>query len=225
MELTKTACVLIDIQKESNFGIEGTEEAVKNTKHLIEECRQKGIPVIYTRHINRADGIGLSKDEPLKEDGTPVYYSSNTENIEVFDEIAPKDGEIVIDKYRWSAFYETSLDLLLRNMGVEHIIIGGFVTDGCLMTSVFDAYFRDYQVNLVHDISGASNEGAHMSAMLTMANWVYNLRIYSTEQLVNKLNNKDYKVWKSPRPDSLQFTPETMREKFDQIINFTQEGE
>lgn len=217
LDVTKSALVLIDLQKESNFGIAGVENVIRQTKELIQMCRKQKIPIIYTRQINRDDTVGLSDEEPLKKDGTPVYYSTDTDNYKIFDEIAPEEGDIIIDKYRWSAFYATNLDLILRNLGVKHIMIGGFVTDGCLMTSVFDGYFRDYQINLVKDICGASNEGSHMAAILMMANWVYNLHIYNTDQLVKKLNNETYRVWKSPGPDSVQFTPENMREVFKQL--------
>lgn len=217
LDFKKTALVLIDLQKESNFGVEDVKGAVKNSKNLIAECRKNNIPIIYTRQINRGDKIGLSYDEPLKADDTPLYYSTNTDSYEVLDEIAPKKDDIIIDKYRWSAFYETSLDLLLRSIGVKHLIIGGFVTDGCLMTSVFDGYFRNYQINLVKDICGASNEGAHMASILIMANWVYGIHVYNTDQLINKLTNQPYTVWESPGADSLQFTPETMREVYSKL--------
>lgn len=217
LDLKKTALVLIDLQKESDFGIEGVDGAIENAQKLIEACREKNIPIIYTRQINRADKIGLSFGEPISGNGTPVYYSTNTEKFEVVDVIAPKENDVIVDKYRWSAFYETSLDLLLRSLGVKHVMIGGFVTDGCLMTSVFDGYFRDYQINLVKDICATSNEGAHMSSILIMANWVYGIHIYNTDQLVNKLNNKPYNVWESPGPDTLKFTPETMREVFKKL--------
>lgn len=217
MDKTKTALVLIDVQKESEFGIEAVDAVVSNTELLIAECRKIGIPVIYTRHINREDTIGLSNVEPLTEDGKPVFYNDGTEAVEIMDSIKPEDGDIVIDKYRWSSFYDTSLDLTLRNMGVKHLIMGGFVTDGCLMTSVFDAYFRDYQVNLVKDMCGATNEGAHMASILMMANWVYDLAIYDTSEIIKKLNGELYKSWEQPYPDQLQFTPENMRQVFEEL--------
>lgn len=217
MDLQQTALVLIDLQKESDFGIEGVPQAINNSKKLIEACRQSNIPIIYTRQINRADNIGLSYGEPLSNDGTPIYYSTNTDKFEVMDEIFPAKNDIIIDKYRWSGFYETNLDLMLKSLGVKHIIIGGFVTDGCLMTSVFDGYFRDYQINLVKDICATSNEGAHMSSILIMANWVYGLKVFNTDEIINKFNNKPYKVWESPGPDSLKFTPENMREVFNKL--------
>lgn len=214
MDKTKTALVLIDVQKESEFGIEGVDSVVSNTETLIAACRKAGIPVVYTRHINREDKIGLSNEEPLNEHGKPVFYDNGTNAVEIMDSIKPEKGDVVIDKYRWSSFYDTSLDLILKSMGVRHLIMGGFVTDGCLMTSVFDAYFRDYQVNLVKDMCGATNEGAHMASMMIMANWVYDLAIYDTSEIIRKLNGESYKSWEPSYPDQLQFTPENMREVF-----------
>ncbi|TMN21808.1 cysteine hydrolase family protein [Lentibacillus cibarius] len=217
MDIKKTALVLIDTQKESEFGIEGLEQAVNNSKNLIEACRSYNIPIIYTRHVSRADGVGLPDQEPINENGTPIYYASNTADIEVIDAIRPKEEDIVIDKHRWSGFYETSLDLMLRSLGVEHLIIGGFVTDGCLFSSVYDAYFRDYKIHLVKDICAATNEGAHMSSILILANWVYNIRIYNANEMIKKLKGEEHNVWISTAPDQLQFTPENMRAVFNQL--------
>lgn len=214
LNTNKTALVLIDMQKESEFGIEGMDAVVNNAKWLIAECRKIGIPIIYTRHINRKDTIGLSNEEPLTEDGKPMFYNNETDAVDIIDKIKPEKHDIVIDKFRWSSFYDTNLDLMLKSMGVKHLIMGGFVTDGCLMTTVYDAYFRDYQVNLVKDMCGATNEGAQMASILIMANWVYDIAIYDTSEMIKKLAGKPYKCWESSYPDQLQFTPENMRQVF-----------
>ncbi|MTI81815.1 MAG: cysteine hydrolase [Firmicutes bacterium] len=217
MDLNKTALVLIDLQKEGNYGILGIDEVIKNTKKITECCRSLNIPVIYTRQINREDAVGLSYADPLNEHGEPVYYHSGTDAIEIFDDIKPLENDIVIDKYRWSAFYETSLDLILKSLNVKHLLIGGMVTDGCLMTSVFDAYFRDYQINLIKDICAATNTGAHMSSILIMCNWVYGMRVYDADELVKKLNGKEHHVWEWTEADQLKFSPENMKEIFAKL--------
>lgn len=217
MKVHDTALVLIDLQKESNFGLENLEEVIKNTQTTIDACRKLDIPIIYTRQINRHDHVGLSKGEPITEDGSPFYYSTSKENHEIIDDITPEETDIVIDKYRWSAFYETSLDLILRSMNVKNLIIGGVVTDGCVMTTVYDAYFRDYKVHLVKDMITTSNEGAHMSSIMIMANWIYNLEVYETDELIKRLENKPYKNWVCEEADSLKFTPETMRNTFNKL--------
>ncbi|WP_153461703.1 MULTISPECIES: cysteine hydrolase family protein [Sediminibacillus] len=217
MSIEESALVLIDLQKEGNFGLERMDKAIRNTQEVIQACRENGIPIIYTRQINRADGIGLSRQEPLKEDGTPFFYASNTENIEIVEEVKPLETDIVIDKHRWSAFFDTNLDIILRSMGVKNLIVGGVVTDGCLLTSVFDAYFRDYNVHLVKDMCAASNEGAHMASLMIMANWVYNLKVYNTPKIIQQINGDGVNCWESNEVDSLQFTPENMRQQFAKL--------
>ncbi|HLR72457.1 MAG TPA: isochorismatase family cysteine hydrolase [Pseudogracilibacillus sp.] len=217
MNKQETALVLIDLQKESNFGLQQMEQVTNNTQKVIAACRALNIPIIYTRQINRNDRIALSKGEPINEDGTPFYYNSAKGKHEILDEIAPKEEDIVIDKYRWSAFFETSLDGILRSLGTKHVIVGGVVTDGCVMTTVFDAYFRDYTVHLIKDMCTTSNEGAHMSSLMIMANWIYNLEVYHTDQLINRLQGKEYNHWKCEQADSLQFTPENMRDIYKNL--------
>lgn len=217
MHHRNTALVLIDLQKESDFGLRGLNTVVANAERLLRESRARGIPVIYTRQINRADGVGLSLDEPVDEQGRPQLYCAGTGDEEIIDAIAPEAGDIIIDKQRWSAFHATNLDLTLRSLGIEHVIIGGLVTDGCLMTSVFDAYFRDYRVHLVKDMCATSNEGAHMAAILMMANWVYGIEIYDTGEVLKRLQGEPSRHWRSPGVDTMQFTPETMRQVFAEL--------
>ncbi len=217
MQTPGTALVLIDLQKEGDFGVQGLDAVVQGTSHLLACCRSLGIPVIYTRQINRSDGVGLSLDEPRDADGRPQLYASDSGDIEIIDAVAPRAGDIVIDKQRWSSFYATNLDLTLRSLGVQDLLIGGLVTDGCLMTSVFDGYFRDYRIHLIKDICATSNEGAHMAAILIMANWVYGIEIYDAAELAKRLQSEPYRSWKSPGVDTMQFTPESMREVFARL--------
>ncbi|MCI2421562.1 cysteine hydrolase [Saccharopolyspora sp. K220] len=217
MDLHKTALVLIDMQKESKYGIENVDRAVASTVALIDTCRQLGIPIVYTRHVSRVDAIGLPNNEVLDDDGKPVYYRSDSDAADVIDELAPRAEDIVVDKHRWSGFHETPLDLLLRDLGVKHLVIGGFVTDGCLMTTVFDAYARDYQVNLVKDICAATNSGSHQAAILMMANWVYDIEILDAAQAIRKLRGQPHRGWRSSAPDQLQFTANTLDEVFAKL--------
>ena len=218
MKRKKTALLLIDLQNEGGTSaVASMDEILQNSAALIEECRKQDIPILYTRHINRGDAIGLANKEPLNEDGEPLYYHDQTDAIEVSDIIKPKPHDIIIDKYRYSGFYESSLDLMLKSLGVEHLIVGGVLTDVCVLSTVMDAYYRDYRVSLVEDMCGTTTEGAHMAAVLMMANWIYDLEIYETAELCKKLNEEPYHVWTSSGPDELQFTPDNMKEVFTGI--------
>jgi nicotinamidase-related amidase len=218
LDCPKTALLLIDLQNEGGTSnVVGMDEILKNTALLIERCRDMNIPVIYTRHINRGDAIGLANNEPVNELGEPLYYHDKTEAIEIADIIKPQPQDIIIDKYRYSGFYESSLEVMLKSLGVEHLIIGGVLTDVCVLSTVMDAYYRDYQVSLVEDMCGTTTEGAHMAAVLMMANWVYDLEIYGTAELCKRINKEEYRVWQSSKPDELQFTPDNINEVFSKL--------
>ncbi|WP_246811892.1 cysteine hydrolase family protein [Oceanobacillus polygoni] len=216
--MKKTALLLIDLQKEGGTSdVVGMDGILQNTAELIRACRTMKIPVIYTRHINRSDAVGLANGEPLNEDGTPSYYNSNTDSIEIPDMIKPEATDIIIDKYRYSGFYESNLDLMLKGLGVKHLILGGVLTDVCVLATAMDAYYRDYQINIVEDMCGTTTEGAHMAAMLMMANWIYDIKIFETKQLRKKMNGENYQLWESTAPDQLQFSPENIKEVFSKL--------
>ncbi len=214
----KTAFLLVDMQNEEGTSdIARMDQILQNAKTILDKCRQLNIPVLYTRHINRADGVGLANREPVDEKGEPLYYHDQTTAIEVAEIIKPEHGDFIIDKYRYSGFYESNLDLLLKGLGIQHLIVGGVLTDVCVLSTVMDAYYRDYRVSLVEDMCGTTTEGAHMAAVLMMANWIYDLEIYQTKELYKKMNGENYDVWSSEEPDELQFSPDNMREIFSKL--------
>src|SRR5699024_5529869 len=218
MDMSKTALLLIDLQKEGGTSdVVGMEAILANAASLVDKCRQMGISVIYTRHINRGDGLGLANEEPVNDAGEPIYYHSKTSTVEIADEVAPAQQDIIIDKYRYSGVFESNLELMLKSLGVEHLIIGGVLTDVCVLSTALDAYYRDYQINLVKDICGTTTEGAHMAATLMMANWIYDLKVYDTAEMEKKLAGEKYNAWESAEPDQLQFSPDNIRSVYAKL--------
>ncbi|AOH53535.1 isochorismatase [Peribacillus muralis] len=221
MEKKKTALLLIDLQKEGGTSsVVGMNDIIENAKHLISACRHQEIPIIYTRHISRGDGIGLANKEPVNEEGEPIYYHSAKEAIEIRDEIKPQKNDIIIDKYRYSGFHESSLDLILKSLDIKHLIIGGVLTDCCVFATILDAYHRNYQVNLAKDMCGTTTLGAHMSAILMMANWIYDLKIYDSDQIGKMLSDQKHHVWEAQSPDQLQFSPDNLIEIYAKLNDF-----
>ena len=72
-------------------------------------------------------------------------------------------------------------------------------------------------MHLIKDMCTTSNEGAHMASLMIMANWIYNLEVYHADQLINRLENREYTHWKCETADSLQFNPENMREIYESL--------
>src|SRR5690625_3959450 len=109
MDQIKTALLLVDLQKEEGTSeIAGMINILDKASSLSKMCRKKGIPVIYTRHINRGDGIALANKAPVNEQGQPLYYHSNTETIEIADEVKPEQQDIIIDKYQNSRLLKSN---------------------------------------------------------------------------------------------------------------------
>jgi len=104
-----------------------------------------------------------------------------TDGIEVVDELAPKADEYVLRKRRYSAFYQTDLEIVLRNLkrdssagmnceaeAIDTLIICGTVTNICCESTARDAYYRDYKVIFGSDVCSALNKEAHDATLANM---------------------------------------------------------
>lgn len=216
--MPKAALLLVDMQKESQYGIEGVDAAVAAAASVLSDWRAAGLPVFYTRHVNRADATGLTVDEVLDAKGLPVHYRAGTPAVDIVDAIAPREHDVVVDKHRWSGFYGTSLDLMLRSLGVERLVVGGFTTDCCVLTTVFDACARDYRVSLVPDMCAATNTGSHQAAVLMMANWVYGIEILAAAEVSKKLAGSAHHSWRATAPDQRPFVAATLERSYRSVL-------
>src|SRR5699024_12295255 len=99
MDMSKTVLLLIDLQKEGGTSdVVGMEAILSHAASLADKCRQRGIPVIYTRHINRGDGVGLANEESANEAGEPMYYHSKTSTHEIAEHVAHAQEDMIIDQ-------------------------------------------------------------------------------------------------------------------------------
>lgn len=217
MDTKHAALLLIDMQNESSYGIKGLDAALENAANAISACRDQGIPVIYTRHTHRRDGLDASVEEPVNEEGAPIAYRMGSDAVEIHSAVRPKPGEPVIDKHRWSGFFATGLDLILRTMKVDTLLVGGFVTDGCVMTTIYDGFFRNYRVVLAKDMAAATTELAHAGAVVNMANWVYGLTVIRSEELCKAVRGEDYNAWRWAGPDQLLTNGDSLFDAYDRL--------
>jgi biuret amidohydrolase len=157
-----TALIVVDMQNdfvaagapmESRAG----REMVPRLNQALACCREQGIPVIYTAHVHRAGGAdqGLLAHAPAICRGEALVVGSS--GAAIFPEVAPRDGEIVISKHRFSAFYGTDLEIILRGLGVTTVVITGVTTENCCHATARDAFFRDFQVVFLSDATGTGD--------------------------------------------------------------------
>ena len=115
-------------------------------------CRSAGIRIVYTAHVHRRDGsdMGLFDDihPPIASRAALV---DGTEGVEIYSELAPEPGEHVIKKHRYSGFFGTDLDIILREWGIDTVVISGTTTENCCHATARDAMFRNYRVVFLSD--------------------------------------------------------------------------
>jgi ureidoacrylate peracid hydrolase len=156
IEPSKTAMIVVDMQ--NDFVAPGApletpagRAMLPRLQRALACCREVGIPIIYTAHTFRPDGCDLGRfaDDALLGQGKTLI--AGTPGAAIYPEIAPRDGEIVITKHRFSAFYGTDLEIILRGLGVTTVVITGVTTENCCHATARDALFRDFQVVFLAD--------------------------------------------------------------------------
>jgi len=134
-------------------------------KRLIGAFRQADRPVIFTRHVHHPDKL----DAGIMGWWWQGMCLEGSAESKIHDEIAPLPNEKVIFKHRYSAFYNTDLETVLRCLQVEDLVISGIMTNLCCESTARDAYFRDYRVFFPADGTGSVNEQMHLASLLNLA--------------------------------------------------------
>ena len=137
---------------------------IPNIRKLLEAARSAGIAVIHTKEYHRPGPERV--DMGVHELGHPVHCVEGTRGMEIIDELAPISGEYVVLKRRWNSFLGTDLEILLKNLKVETLIISGIVADFCVLFTAGEAHQRDYYVRLVEDCTNSNNKSAKASIEL-----------------------------------------------------------
>ena len=172
--MKKAALLIIDMQ--NDFVLEGAPLRVAQARSVVPkiygvlaEFRKKRLSVFHILRVHRRDGsdVEITRQELFRKHPFAV---EGTHGAAVIEELAPWPGEYVIPKIRMSAFIGTELDLMLRNIGVEELVVTGIQTPNCIRTTVFDAIAYNYPVVLVEDAVGAQTDEIHKSNVRDMAN-------------------------------------------------------
>lgn len=153
----RTAMIVVDMQNDfvapgAAMETPAARAIVPKLAETLKACRETGTRVIYTAHVHRRDGsdMGLFDDmhPPIAAraalvDGTP--------GVDIYPDLAPAPGEHVIKKHRYSGFFGTDLDIILREWGIDTVIISGTTTENCCLATARDAMFRNYRVVFLSD--------------------------------------------------------------------------
>ena len=158
--------------------------AIPNIQRLLTTARKQGVEVIHVRVASsKDDGSDSSVRFRSKGRAAPVQ----SKDAEILPEVTPLDDELVISKTTESVFNSTNIDRLLRNMGIQNLIITGVVTNGCVEGATRSAAELDYGTILVEDATAALAPQLNEHAILNMGH--KDARIKSTDEVVQLLES------------------------------------
>ena len=138
---------------------------LENIRLLIEAFRTAKRPVIYTRHAHHPDHLDLG----ILGQWWGDMIVEGTPDSEIYAAIAPLKNEKVITKHRYSAFFDTDLQTVLRVLKIEDLTICGVMTNLCCESTARDAFFRDYRIFFLADATGTDTEEMHLASLLNLA--------------------------------------------------------
>ena len=179
---SRSALLIIDFQADVFDGgalqIVGTEAVLPKAKRVLAAARRIGLPIIHTQEIHRKQMVDFGREL----DGTePVHCLENWAGTDFHSELYPLDGEYKIPKRRYSSFFGTDLEILLRGLQVDTLIVMGTMTNVCVHYTVADAHQKDYHFYVIQDCCAGSDWDAHWAALNAMEYLQRNSLITSQE--------------------------------------------
>ncbi|WP_432721113.1 cysteine hydrolase [Jeongeupia wiesaeckerbachi] len=139
---------------------------LENTAVALERARAAGIPVIFVV-------VGFSSSYAEWPAGSPVFKEARdggrivlgSWSTQVHDALAPLPHEAIVAKHRISPFYQTKLELLLRQYNVDTLLLAGVSTEFVILSTALEAHDRDYQVVVLEDATTSSQDDYHDAAI------------------------------------------------------------
>ena len=152
---------------------DAVEQALANQRRLLDAAHEAGVQVIYTRIATQTrDG----RDAGRQHCHVGMVVPKNAKDAEIVASIAPGKDDIVLSKTSSSPFNSTAIDQLLRNLGIDTLLVCGVVTNGCVEGTVRDASDLGYYVIMVPDACAAVTPELHQAAITNLDNAFCNCR-------------------------------------------------
>lgn len=189
LDSARTAFIVIDMQTDfcgeqgyvdvMGYDLSLTAAAIEPIKNVLDTVRGTDLKVIYTREGHEPDlsdapfnkvlrskiignGVGIGD---IPEGGLGRLLVRGEKNWDIVDELYPEPGETVIDKAGKGAFGSSNIHMVLRNLGITHLVFAGITTDVCVHTIMREANDYGYWCTLLKDGCGATNKGNHDAAI------------------------------------------------------------
>lgn len=167
----KSALLVIDIQQEDfqNMREDNINDpawtCIRNGKRVLDVFRARKLPVIQIKEVHRPDMVDFGRELDGSEG---VHCLENSPYTDYAKLTYPIEGKYSISKRRYSAFFGTDLEILLKGLHVDTLYLIGGLTDVCIHYTAVDAHQHDYHFKVVSDAVAGSSEEAHKYALQAM---------------------------------------------------------
>lgn len=137
---------------------------------LLASARAQGIPIIYTRQTSRSDAADATPSmrrllsSAARNEESPIGEDDDW-GSQILDAVQPEPGDIVIEKHRWDAFFNTDLDPILRNLDVNRLVVAGLQTNVCVETTSRTGMMKNFDIAVPEDAVSTDGEALHRGAL------------------------------------------------------------
>ncbi|HEY2959919.1 MAG TPA: isochorismatase family cysteine hydrolase [Actinomycetota bacterium] len=184
----RAALVVIDVQQGGYLSFEeagiplmpGFAELVERVVRVVEASRTAGVPVVFTQEVHRRDLVDFGRELDGDEG---VHCLEGDPGTELVEELRPREGDYLIAKRRYSCFFGTELEILLRGLDVQTLLLVGGLTDVCVHYTFADAHQWDYHVRVLEDCVLGSTVERHNASLSAMEYLQHGARRTSQEVL------------------------------------------
>jgi nicotinamidase-related amidase len=169
----RAALIVIDMQqgysqpfKEAGIPLmAGFAEQVDRVVGVVEACRAASVPVVFTQEVHRRDLVDFGRELDGDES---IHCLEGDPGTELVEELRPREGDYLIAKRRYSCFFGTDLEILLRGLDVHTLLLVGGLTDVCVHYTFADAHQWNYHVRVLEDCVLGSTAERHQASLSAM---------------------------------------------------------
>jgi nicotinamidase-related amidase len=159
------------VEDESPLCVEGAKDTVPIIKKVVDACREHDVKVVFITRGYRADGsdVEVSRWKYWVESKRPLTIGLTGKlSGEFYGPLKPQEGDYVIVKKKWSAFFRTELDLLLRRLRIDTVVLCGTQTPNCVRAAAFEADENDFEVIILSDATSSKTSDVQASNLRDM---------------------------------------------------------
>ena len=166
----KPALLIIDMQNdgikpESRLYTPGALEIIPAINQLSAAARSHSLPVIWICQEHRHQLTDFGREADI----SPIHCVEETRGAALIDGLVQLPEDYTVIKRRYSGFYNTDLETLLRCLQVDTVVVTGIITDGCVLMTAMDAHTRDFYLRVVTDATATTDDESHQAALRIMA--------------------------------------------------------